>query len=359
MTEWKEFITSHYEIPDKVTDDWILNKLNEQTNDGFNMFMLWGFCYRDLSKCDLSECSKDVLLRVTFDTSTLWSEKLPQGFNPGALINNKRLGFGFEEAHKLGFTGKGVLVAVIDHPSNVDHEEIKERIKDYIVLNEEYDYSHFHGLSVLSMLCGKNIGIAPEVDVIFYAGQPFSNNEDDINRYAITCLQDIKKKILVGEPIRIVNMSNSWLLYGSEELKKEVLALRNELENLGCVIIDSPKFFESFRYLDCKGDDDFQHIDNYYLPPFFGIDKKDRLNFLSGGKLTASYLSKNEYKFQPVGSASYSIPQLVGFYALALQINPNLNYQEFVNVCYQNCCISNKGFKVVNPVATLMAIIKR
>ena len=360
--EWVEFIVSDYEIPNPLTNDWIAGELNAlNKNDGYNLFMLWGFCYRDLRKHDLHQLDKNLLLKVPFNTNTLWPKYLPKGFDPEAIINSKPLSYGFREVHKQGITGKGILVAVVDFPSNMNHQEVCKQVKEYIILDEKYNVSHFHGLAVLSHLCGKTIGIAPDVDVIFYGGQPYGGSTKEekhniVGSYGINCLKDIKKQILNGKPIRIVNMSNSWLYYGSDELKHEASQLRNELESLGCVVIDSPKFFENYRYLDCKADEDYQNIDNYQIPPFFDVDEKNRMNFLSGGTLCASYLTTNGYEFSPVGSASYTIPQLVGFYSLALQIKPQLTFNEFVSICQENALVNKANIKVVDPIKTLERI---
>lgn len=366
LQEWKAFITSEILIPKTITNKWLKEKLSsEDTKQAQNIFPLWGFCYQDLKKYDLSKINLDLLLRVPFDSSTKWPKLLPEGFDPEAILSKRQLGYQLRELHNRGITGSGVVVAVIDHPSNINHVEVKDNIKEYIIMDDKYNFPHFHGLAVLSHLCGKSIGIAPGVKVYFYGGQPYVGEttvekHNCIVKFAISCLQDIKEKIKNGILIRIVNMSNSWLYYGNKEYQEEAASLREELAKLGCIIIDSPKFFEDFRYLDCKVTDDFEVIDNYNLPSFFGEDSKKRTNFLTGGKVVASYLTKDEYIFDPIGSASYSIPQLSAFYALALQVNPTIAYHDFSALCREYAILNNKGYRIINPIVTIKAIsIKR
>lgn len=367
LQEWRTSITSEIQLPRKITNKWLNEKLTNDEAGGTenNIFPIWGFCYQDLRKKDLSKINIDLLLKVPFDSSTKWPDLLPEGFDPVKILNQRQLGYQFRDLHNRGITGQGITVAVIDHPSNINHLEVKDNIKEYIILDEKYNFSHFHGLAVLSHLCGKTLGIAPEVKVYFYGAQPYlgetkAEKHNCIINFAIKCLQDIKEKIKNGIPIRIVNMSNSWLYYGNLEYQKEAAMLREDLAHVGCYVIDSPKFFEDFRYLDCKATDDFENIDNYYLPPFFGEDPKKRVNFLTGGKVIASYLTKDEYIFDPVGSASYSIPQLSAFYALALQVNPSISYSDFVTLCKEYAITSSKGYKIINPIVTIKAIsIKR
>lgn len=366
LIEWKAGITSNILIPKSITNEWLKEQLKdtEQQGSGTNIFPLWGFCYQDLRKHDLSNIDLDLLLKVPFDSSTKWPKLLPKGFNPNTILKNRQLGYQFKEVHQLGITGKGILVAVIDHPTSINHIEIKDKIKKYIILDERFNVSHFHGLAVLSHLCGETLGIAPGVEVLFYGGQPYFGDTKPekhqcIVSFAIKCLTDIKDKIKNGYPIRIVNMSNSWLFYGPLELQAEAAQLRVELGRLGCTVIDLPKFFDDFRYLVCKPTDDFENIDNYYLPPFFGVDSKKRLNFVTGGKVVASYLTEKDYLYDPVGSASYSIPQLSGLYALALQLNPQLSYELFIEICKENAVSNKKGYRIISCLATINAITMR
>ena len=316
---WINLITDT-QYPQSITNEWIEEQLNADKKGGFNDFMMWGFCYRDLRKSNFQNIDKSLLLKIPFNSYTKWPKYLPAGFSPQLMLKKRPLGYGFNEVHQQGFTGKGVLVAVIDHPSNINHIEISKQVKEVIVLEEKYNCSHFHGLAVISHLCGKSIGIAPEAEVIFYAGQPLGGKTkeeryDRFNHYAIMCLKDIKKQIIMGKSIRIVNLSNSWLTQGNSQLKAEAKLIRDELESMGCVVIDSPRFFENFCYLNCIGGEDIQNIDNYQQPAFFQNDEMKSINFVSGGTFCASYLSKRGYEYNPVGSASYSIPQLCGLYA--------------------------------------------
>ena len=85
---------------------------------------------KDISGEDLSflESIDD----LSFDTETIWPDKLPLGFYPKEIIEmNKNPGMGIRELHKEGITGSGVGIAIIDQGLLVDHEEYKDNLVYY------------------------------------------------------------------------------------------------------------------------------------------------------------------------------------------------------------------------------------
>ena len=118
-------------IPSKITNEIIDNLLKYD-----NLFMDWGFCWCDLSKCDLSDLDLYHLSFLTYNTSTVWPSKnrMPKDFNPKQILQERMDPMlGIKDLHKQGITGKGVLIAVIDTmPQNPDHVEIKDSNIKYI-----------------------------------------------------------------------------------------------------------------------------------------------------------------------------------------------------------------------------------
>ena len=49
------------------------------------------------------------------------------------------------------------------------------------------------------------------------------------------------------------------------------------------------------------------------------------------------------------GGMSWSVPYLAGLFALALQINPNLQKEEIAEIIKKSAVVNNKGLKIVNP----------
>ena len=87
-----------------------LDKLPEESDFGYDLRST------DLSDCDLSgEYNK--LLQATFDSKTIWPDKLPDSFIPEEIMEQyKNPGLNLRSLHEKGITGKGVGIAIIDQP---------------------------------------------------------------------------------------------------------------------------------------------------------------------------------------------------------------------------------------------------
>jgi subtilisin family serine protease len=83
---------------------------------------------------------------------------------------------GIEDAHEQGVTGKGVLVGVLDTGCDADHLELRDkRIRfQYVPLRPTPEAvrnvrgfdTNGHGTHVTSIIAGKNVGVAPDVDLM-------------------------------------------------------------------------------------------------------------------------------------------------------------------------------------------------
>ncbi len=96
---------------------------------------MWGSAYdfrlEDLTSLDLSNESEK-MKDIVFDKYTKWTDKLPKGFNPKAVMENgKNPGLGIRSIHKKGITGKGVNIAIIDQPLLLQHMEYCKQVKLY------------------------------------------------------------------------------------------------------------------------------------------------------------------------------------------------------------------------------------
>ncbi|MHB8860714.1 MAG: S8 family serine peptidase, partial [Minisyncoccota bacterium] len=95
-----------------------------------------------------------------------------QAESPERLIEEgKNPGLGIRKLHEQGITGAGIVVGIIDQRISPTHAEFK----DNIVSNKEY-YSpesaddtevSMHGPAVVSLLAGKECGVAPDTKVVY------------------------------------------------------------------------------------------------------------------------------------------------------------------------------------------------
>ncbi|OGG92871.1 hypothetical protein A2609_03400 [Candidatus Kaiserbacteria bacterium RIFOXYD1_FULL_47_14] len=196
--------------------------------------------------------------------------------------------------------------------------------------------------------------------------------------------------------IKIVSVSK-----GYDEVPgiKEWLELKKEVKESGITVIDSIYFDEnSITGGGSKYNKD--KFDDYELPLFYkdsqreipSLDElemmvsswdKDRQkkffnkfktyqNFLdvytNGFKNTiivpcdyrtmASNAGSEEYMYKGEGGWSWAIPYFSGVFALALQVNPSLTNDEFLEIVRETAGKNKKGIKVINPEGIIEAIKK-
>ena len=65
-------------------------------------------------------------------------------------------------------------------------------------------------------------------------------------------------------------------------------------------------------------------------------------------KSYSEFASKDGYKFEPRGCFSWSIPQVVGMYALALQVQSNLTWDNFVEKCRESSSLDQSGVRTID-----------
>ena len=256
------------ELPEVITNEVIDNLIATQGS-----FLNWGFCWCDLSKNDLNSLDLKHLRLLSFNSSTIWptKDKMPKGFDPKQILKDRRNPMlEIKKLHKRGITGKNVIVATIDSlPEKPNHIELKNANIEYVNLFNETD-KHFHGDGILDNLCGKNVGVAPDIKVYHYS-KPSGQNDNDSNRIII--LQDILQKIKNGKKIKIVSISGELDKYPNpnpnpKEVKK-LFKLKDEIEKLGCKVLYSSAFAEAgFGCGHIDYDKDYKNIDNIEISDF-------------------------------------------------------------------------------------------
>jgi hypothetical protein len=131
--------------------------------------------HNNLSKLDLKQHLTS-LVHASFDNKTLWppAKNMPDSFQPVKVLEmGKNPGLDIRKLHSRGITGRGVGIAIIDQPTLVDHIEYKDRLLLYTETNiEPTCCAQMHGPAVSSVLAGKSIGVAPGIDLYYFAAWP-------------------------------------------------------------------------------------------------------------------------------------------------------------------------------------------
>ena len=335
-------------LPKVVTDESIF------ALQGNYMFDNWGICYLDFSEYDFSKCSLEAMSKICFSSSTKWpnKNKLPKGFIPQEILKKSTTtNQHVKNLHASGITGKGITVAVLDSGfQGQNHVEFENAnlVKCTIDRQEELEY-HFHMEDVLAKLCGKNLGIAPDVKVLYYEVSTEKDDSESIN----SALKDVLKRIDNGENIRIVNRSGPFTR-GDEPMQyeKENFELVDRLRSKNCEVICSDFFGENFFCCGTTFLNDNDDINKYepasFLNEKFKEKSKNSINILCAGRTIPEFCIPNGYKYEVVDCFSWTIPQASGYYALCLQINPHLTFEQFTELCKISCDISTSGLHVLN-----------
>lgn len=351
------------------------NKFPEGKDENF------GFDVRstDLSSEDLTSRLDD-LLYTTYDSKTKWPEKLPEEFDPAELMElYKNPGLNIRELHKQGITGKGVGIAIIDQTLLVDHVEYKDRIKLYEE-NEESgkDTAVMHGPAVASIAVGKTVGVAPEADLYYIAGDfgTVNNNnfEYDFSLLAknIDRILEVNNDLPEENKIRVISISVGW--DESQKGYEEITEAVNRAKEAGVFVVSS-SLEETFGYrfhgLGKYPKSDADSLESYKTGSWWQDNAERILGIYAVDapclfapmdfRCTAAPNGVNDYVVYCNGGWSWTIPYIAGVYALACQVKPDITYDEFWNIALEtgnsvNIKLNGHEYameKIINPVGII------
>jgi len=283
--------------------------------------------------------SREVFKYITWNEKTfsqIPKEHLPEGFDPQKVFENgKSLGLGIEDVHKMGYTGEGVGIAVMDWNLK-PHEDIKSKT----VFQGEFAGSipeYFHASAVNSIISGQTVGVAPGAETYHFAEYQdprlADGGKDMINAFKALIAKN--KELPDDKKIRIVSISGP--IYGGPEAEKLV----KELNDSGVWVFSSDTFWKDFGYLgkkDPMGDNN--DFDNYQKEHGFG---DDTLYVISGDRTVASPKGENVYRHDSQASASWAIPVAAGYYALACQADPTMTPKRFLALARQTAQVKESN----------------
>lgn len=317
----------------------------------------------DLSEADLSE-ELDKLLLSTYDSKTVWPELLPEGFDPEKLMElGKDPGLGVKDLHRDGITGKNIGIAIIDQVLLTEHEEYIKQLKYYSEnVGTVTDIpAQMHGPAVASIAVGKTCGVAPEASLYYIAEDFIAENYTGRIADDIIELLELNKTLKEEEKIRVISISWGAEERESEGFKKLKEAYQRASEE-GVFIITTS--------LPVGGRDDIKGID------FIGMAKSklaDANDFTAYGKAAwaesadcdlygegflcipmdnrcvAAHTGATDYAIYQSGGLSWSVPYIAGVYALACQVKPEINYNEFWKVALETAVANKELHSIINP----------
>lgn len=244
-----------------------------------------------------NEYVKEDIPTYTFNQNITF--KGNEEYQKEVMETGKDPGLGIRSLHKQGITGKGVNVAIIDHP------EFKGKIVKYFDSGCEIPEGQgsMHAPAVASLLVGDSIGVAPGANLYFAAAPSW---ERDSKYYADSLYWIIEenKKLPKGEKIKVVSVSAAPSGRGS-------LFEKNKEMWDEAVIKARAEEYEEGKY---------GHI-------YFGD-----------------------------GGLSWGIPYTSGVLALGWQINPSLTPNEIIKLLIQSSFVGDYGLNYIDPVNFINAV---
>lgn len=350
----------------------------------------------DLSLHDLRSVSVEVLINSEFDTKTKWPKdgKLPEGFNPEKLLEeSKNPGLGIKELHSKGINGEGVRVAIIDQKLDVNHQEYKDSLVDYLEYGTvEDEPMSMHGPAVSSLLVGKNCGVAPGAKLV-YRAVPSGERNFVFFAQALNDIIESNRKLPQSEKVRVVSCSIGYMVENPEPGLDEWIDTLKKAKLEGLFVVDVSGDDVGVKFTGGGSHENKEDIESY--SPWLGVDKELHKLYLEGDiskiykkirsekreelsnvsdvdlkrmimerlsevqktvivptdfrTMASSWNGEGQYMYNGKGGMSWAVPYLAGIFALALQVNPNLKAEEISKIINETSIINKKGLNIINP----------
>ncbi|MHB2148443.1 S8 family serine peptidase [Calditrichota bacterium LG25] len=307
-----------------------------------------------LKRLDLK--NESVLLKsMPFDSETEWpgADSLPAGFDPRRLLEEgKNPGLGIRALHAQGITGRGVGLAVIDQPLLLEHEEYAGRLARYDATGLVGFPPQMHSSPIASVAVGKNIGVAPEASLSYFAVPMWKKDNSGYIR-ALRMIFDLNEHLPEEETIRVVSISDG--RFARKKHYEEWRAVLREAQEKGILVVTCDTSDWHFGTLTLKEGTDPDSVDNYRSGKYSFSD--DVLRIPTGNKTFASHKGAEMYFYDREGGRSWAAPYLAGLAALAFQVNPQISPQEIKTLLIETAIHTAAG-PVVNPIGFIEQVKK-
>ena len=369
--------------------------------------------HSDAVMCDISKLriSNDELLNLRINSSTIMSDEQKE-----LLLKYqekmKDPGLGIRNLHEQGITGKGVKLAIIDQPLS-PHQEYNDRI----IHNEDINCrkmgmhnAQMHGASVASIAVGKDIGVAPDADLVYFSAWQNTKDPQYVEKYkenlqrilndpdsnwnteyikqkltdiengkqiqtnkpytdAINRILELNKKLPDNEQISIISVS--WEFDHLAPDYSEVMQTILKAQEQGVFVLSTnvaQTHGIKFNGADRNPFEDVNKPDSYQAGAFWKDGSEDVNGYFSSKKdetllipmdhrTVADFDGNDKYRYEGnEGGMSWATPYLAGVYVLAKQVKPDINPQEFYKIaletsdeCHNNDTGTYVG-RLLNPL---------
>ncbi|MDD4066224.1 MAG: S8/S53 family peptidase, partial [Bacilli bacterium] len=285
------------------------------------------------------------------------SQYLPEGYDPEKIMEwGQTPVLGISSLHERGITGYGVNIAYIDQRLRTSHEIIKDanityydlqkELQQYVPSNPNKVMSGYlmHGISVASLIVGKGVGAAPEVNLHFF-GTPEMMLDQRGHATAIYKVLEVNKTLPQAEKIRVIGFSDN---PSNDELNIEAFQEAVRVANSEGILV---LFADNMRY-DIRAMDDRDNPGSYRI-----LGKTyDKVGFPTsytlGGRVSDDY-----YTFWSSDGTSWTTPVEISLVAMALQVYPQIDVFKIEDLMRETAYHVD-GSLLINPVGFINRVEK-
>ena len=263
-------------------------------------------------------------------------------------------------------------VGIIDGRLLADHEEFKDNIVVYEEIFDMDSPAHYHGTPITSILCGKDVGVAPEANIYYiaYLEEDTDYEEGYVHlANAIERMVEINKALPEDNKIKVLSISSGW-----DPESKNAEAIYNAIEKAEAenIFVVTARLYEThklfFNGVNREPMSDPEKIESYYLKYYVEGDgtAEDILLTPMDARWLASPTGKDEYVMYSNGAWSMVIPYISGLYTLACEVDPDMTPEKFWDMAIstgdsldedkRDDASKEKNMKIVNPVKLISEV---
>jgi hypothetical protein len=292
----------------------------------------------------------DLAWSLIIGDNTEFTGSLPEGYDPQALLEwGKAPGLSVDILHAHGFTGKGAVIAYIDQAVSPHGEFNGENIH---ITNTGESRTSMHGPGVLSLLAGETIGTAPEAEVWYFgvdSGMGDSQLHEAEALYRVIALNETLPE---GEKITMVGFSDN--IDTREAYTAEFRAAVKACEEAGIMVWFCWEYgAATFLPFADKNNPFNLMVDQWGggLPSLVYVP--------SSGRTVAAQLGGAQYIYWSTAGLSWTMPYVMGLYAIAMSIDPTLTKDELRMMLKMSAYPFGDGLQMVSPIGFVASVLEQ
>ncbi len=282
--------------------------------------------------------------------NTEFTGSLPEGYDPQALVEwGKAPGLSVDVLHAHGFTGKGAVIAYIDQAVSPHEEFDRENIH---ITNTGESRTSMHGPGVLSLLAGETIGTAPEAEVYFFGCDSGMGDTQLHEAEALYRVIALNETLPEGEKITMVGFSDNIDI--QEAYTAEFRAAVKACEAAGIMVWFCWEYGAA-TYLP------FADKNNPFnlMVDQWGGGMPSLVYVPASGRTVAAQLAGAQYTYWSTAGLSWTMPYVMGLYAIALSIDPTLTKDELRMMLKMSAYPFGDGLQMVSPIGFVASVLEQ